>query len=232
MSKSYSHHHRQHKQHNLKLGIVVLSVLASVGVIVMVGMFIYNDLRLNQSEAVEGQERTVSQVLGNTDTKFIDEQNFSFELPGDWREIDRATTDRERSITWQATLRNEDNRYLTLHINTIPDDAVVRLLPVTVNGSRMQRGQLSGNCSSFTGLQEQSGSRSLARWEDVDFVCDTSNRVNTNIIGTGQGGQPQNTIEVTGESSGTNQYFFLYKDQNIRPNFDILYSAVNSFRAK
>ncbi len=229
MSRSYSRHHSRSK---LKLGFVLFSVMAFIAVLVAGGMFIYNDLRLNQSEPVEGQERTVSQVLGNTDTKFVDEPNFSFELPGDWREIDRVQTDRENSITWQATLRNEDNRYLTLHINTIPDDAVVRLLPVTVNGSRMQRGQLSGNCSSFTGLQEQSTNRALARWENVDFLCDTSNRVNTNIIGTGQEGQPQNTVEITGESSGTNQYFFLYKDQNIRPNFDILYSAVNSFRAK
>lgn len=229
MPRSYSRYYNRSK---LQLGFVLFSVVAFVAVSVAGGMFIYYDLRLNQPEPVEGQERTVSQALGNTDTKFVDEPNFSFELPGDWRKIDRVRTDRENSITWQATLRNEDNRYLTLHINTIPDDAVVRLLPVVVDGSRMQRGQLSGNCSSFTGLQKQSSNRALARWENVDFLCDTSNRVNTNIIGTGQEGQPQNTIEITGESSGTNQYFFLYRDQNTRPNFDIFYSAVNSFRAK
>lgn len=199
----------------------------------MVGVFIYNDLRLSQSTEVVGEERTIAQVLGNTDTLLVNEQDFEFELPGDWRKIDAVNTANEQSITWQATLRDEDNRWLKLYINSIPEDqAVVRLLPVKVSDSRMQRGQLSGHCNTFTGEASGGQRYPMAKWEDVDFWCDAGRRVNVNIIGTGQASQPINTIEITGENSGTNRYFFVYTDQNIRPNFEILYSAVNSFRAK
>jgi hypothetical protein len=146
----------------------------------------------------------------------------SLSFPGDWREIDRVERANEQSITWQATLRDEDNRWLKLYINTIPEDeAVVRLLPVSVDGAQMSRGQMSGHCNTFTGATVQGERYPLAKWEDVEFWCDANRAVNTNIIGTGQQGQPPNTIEITGENSGTNRYFFVYRDQNIRPNFDI-----------
>ncbi len=230
MSNVYTHENRNK---SLKRGLLAVSFLVGLAGVVMVVAFIYNDLRLNQSEEVIGTERTVAQVLGNTDTTLINEDNFEFELPGDWREIDKVNRPTEQSITWQATLRDEDNRWLKLYINTIPQDqAVVRLLPVSVNQSRMQRGQLSGHCNTFTGEAAAGQRYPLAKWQDVDFLCDAGRRVSVNIIGTGQAGQPNNTIEITGENSGTNRYFFVYTDQNIRPNFEILYNAINSFRAK
>ena len=210
----------------------MVSLLVGLAGVTMVVAFIYNDLQLNQSEPVEGEERAVAQVLGNADSLFVSEDNFEFELPGDWREIDRINRPTEQSITWQATLRDEDNRYLKLYKNTIPDDAVVRILPVSVNENRLQRGQLSAHCSTFTGSSESGERYPVAKWEDVEFRCDANRTVNVNIIGTGQRGQPFNTFEVTGPDSGTNRYFFVYTDQNIRPNFDIFYNAVNSFRAK
>ncbi len=230
MTNVYSHDSRRSR---LKKGLLVMSLLVGLTGVLGVVAFIYYDLRTNQSEQVEGQERVVSQVLGSSDTFFVNEDKFEFELPGDWREIDRVDRAREQSITYQATLRGEDNRYLKVYINTIPDDPVVRLLPVTVRGSELERGRLSAHCSTFTGVQAEGGNRTaLAKWEDVEFLCDVGRTVNQNIIGTGQVGQPVNTVEITGETSGTNRYFFKYTDQNIRPNFEIFYSAINSFRAK
>jgi hypothetical protein len=234
MSMLYRHDHHSRKR---RIGVVATSFLvAAVGVLSIV-YFVYRDIAMNQSEPVAGNERVVSQVVSDDESVLVNEDKFQFELPNDWVEIDRVVTDRENSITWQATLKNEDNRYLTLHINTIPDDPVVRLLPVTVNGNRLQRGQLSGNCSTFSGeatdgTTRQTGPPVLAKWENVEFMCAVGRYVDENVIGTGQAGRPLNTIEVTGEESGTNRYFFVFTDRNIRPNFDILYSAVNTFTAK
>lgn len=218
----YNH---QQRPKRLKRGLLALSFMMGLGGIGAAGLFIYNDLRLNQSPVVEGESRVVGQVMGSADAYFVNEPLFDFELPVDWREIDRSDTARERSITWQATKLNEDNRYLKLYINTIPDDPIVRLLPVRVNGSQLQRGQLSASCSTFS-------DDASAKWEDVEFRCDTARRVDTNIVGTGEAGQPINTFEITGPEGGTNRYFFVYTDRNISPNFEIFYSAINSFQAK
>lgn len=230
MPKEYSHERRNKR---LKKGLLTFSFIVGLTGVGVVIFFIYNDLQLNQSEEVVGEERTVSQVLGDSDAYLVSHDKFEFELPGDWREIDKVDRQNEQSITWQATLRDEDNRWLKLYINTIPEDeAIVRLLPVNVEGSEMRRGQMSGHCNTFTGSSTEGQRYPLAKWEDVEFLCDANRTVNTNIIGTGQEGQPINTVEITGEDSGTNQYFFVYRDQNIRPNFEIFYNAVNSFRAK
>lgn len=229
MSRQYTHNH---SGRFMKRGLLVVSFLVGLAGVIMVVAFIYNDLQLNQSEPVQGEERAVAQVLGNADSLFVSEENFEFELPGDWREIDRIDRPTEQSITWQATLRDEDNRYLKLYVNTIPDEPIVRLLPVNVSDNQLQRGQLSAHCATFTGSSEDGRRYPIAKWEDVEFLCDANRTVNVNIIGTGQHGQPTNTVEVKGPNSGTNRYFFVYTDQNIRPNFDIFYNVVSSFRAK
>jgi|AntRauTorckE6833_2_1112554.scaffolds.fasta_scaffold14967_1 hypothetical protein len=235
MLNTYRYNHRTKK---LRVGLLVVSFLFGIGGILLAGFFVYSDLQNNQAEVIEGESRTVAQVLSDSDAFFVNEPDFDFELPNDWREIDRVDSPNEQSITWQATLKDEDNRFLKLYINTIPQDPVVRLLPVSVNGSRLQRGQLSPNCSSFTGSEttdrdERRGQPpTQTKWANTDFICDVGRIVNENIIGTGQSGEPINTITVTGEESGTNQYFFLYEDRNVRPNFDILYNAVNTFFAK
>lgn len=235
MVNTYRHDHRPSK---LKVSLFAVSFLVGLGGILLAGLFIYSDIQNNQSDVVEGEGRTVAQVLGDADALFVNEDNFSFELPDDWREIDRVDTAREQSITWQATLRGEDNRYLKLYMNTIPDDPLVRLLPIKVDGQRIQRGQMSPNCSSFTGSgatnrSERRGEPATpTRWEDIDFVCNVGSIVDENVVGTGQEGQPLNTFTITGEESGTNQYFFVYTDRNVRPNFEIFYGAVNTFYAK
>lgn len=211
-------------------------MVGMVGIAAVV-LFVINDVRQNQSGVIEGEERSVAQVLGNPDTYFVSEPNFEFELPADWREIDRSDTSQEQSITWQATLRNEDNRYLKLYMNTIPDDPVVRLLPVRVNGNALQRGQLSAVCGTFTGESLPAAERrglppTMAKWEDVDFLCNLASIVDTNVIGTGEVGRPLNTFRVSGDKSGENDYFFVYTDRNVRPNFEIFYNVITSFRAK
>jgi hypothetical protein len=229
----YDHHRRKHQ-----VNLVILSfVVAFVGIASIV-YFVYQDISVNEAQPVEGVENSVAQVLGGTESYLVNEEAFDFELPADWREIDRVQTTSENSITWQATLKNEDNRYLTLHMNTIPQDPIVRLLPVTVDENQLRRGQLSANCATFTGSGTSNASErrgqppAPAKWENIDFICDIPNIVDQNVIGTAQAGQPLNTFTVTGEDSGTNQYSFVYTDRNVRPNFDILYNAVSTFFAK
>lgn len=235
MAQTYRH---DHQATPLRTGVFVVSFLVGVGGILLAGFFIYSDLRSNQAASVEGEERTVAQVLSDSDAYFVNEPNFDFELPEDWREVDRIQTNSEQSITWQATERDEDNRTLTLHINTIPEEPIVRMLPISVNGNRLQRGQMSPNCSGFTGSEttdpgERRGQPpTQTRWANTDFICDVGRIVDENIVGTGQAGEDINTFTVTGEESGTNSYFFLYKDRNVRPNFEIMYNAVNTFYAK
>lgn len=228
MSSVYTHDHRRN---NVKASVFLVVLLSSLAGLGLIAFFIYNDLQTNKAESVQGEERTVSQAFGSTTTHFVTEEDFEFELPGDWREIDKIDRPSEQSITWQATKKNADNRWLKLYINTIPDDPIVRLLPVTVEENKLKRGQLSAPCGTFTG-SDADGASVIAKWEDVEFMCDLTKGVDNNIIGTGQKGQPLNTLTVTGEKSGKNRYFFVYTDRNIQPKYEIIYDAINSFQAK
>jgi hypothetical protein len=52
-----------------------------------------------------------------------------------------------------------------------------------------------------------------------------------NRIGTGSVGSGVNGVTLTGPTSGTHNYFFLYIDRNIEPDDSILYGIIQSFRA-
>lgn len=228
----YKYGHRKiHKKRT-----VFATMLACLLFIGLGGVVIVRDMRRNSDVQVEGTSRIVGQVQSNTESKLtIDEQLFTMQLPSDWKERTRSKTATEKSITWNATKKNEDARELTLYIDTIPaTSAVNRLLPVTVQGTSLVPGDVSDNCATFTGdavSVSQAATRpdTPARWAGVDFICSLATIVD-NKVGVGSlGGVNQVTLKG---SQGEHKFFFLYTDHTIQPNYVILTDALKSFRIK
>lgn len=235
MDIRYKYGHRPGRRRRTRVLIVLAVSLLIVGI---VGTIVVYDLRKNQDSTIEGNSRTIAQTLDETtNTVTLDDTFFTMEFPADWKEISRQNDSNERSITWQASKYREDNRYMKIYIDIIPKTyAVNRMLPLSARGNGFSVGDISNNCSTFTksGTTPTGQTKPVkaegAKWQGVDFICDLG-QVTDNEIGTSSA-DGINTIVVTGPSKGKHSYFFVYTDHNIQPNYNILYNALRSFKAK
>lgn len=215
----------------------LLILSCSLLVIALVSGVIYLDLRQSISPTIEGESRVVSQVLSdNSQRLVVDDPLFTFELPGDWKEMSRNENNLYTSITWQATAKNKDNRSLTLYIDRIPFDMPFnRIVTVKPQGSGLVFADVSDNCANFTvgGTVDgriTNGKPTPTKWNKVDFICNLPRAID-NQVGTGSEAMP-NGVTITGPAQGAHTYFFLYTDRNFQPDYNILYDALRSFRAK
>ena len=207
---------------------LVFAILA--GVVVL-------DLRRSVSPIVEGESKVVNQVLSdNAQAVVIDEPFYSFELPSDWKETGRNGDSRYTSISWQASLKGQDNRYLTLYIDRIPFDMPYnKIVTVKAQGTGISYADVSDNCANFTvggtaNGRPVTGLPTPTKWNKVDFICNLPRAVD-NQVGTGSEESP-NAVTVVGPTKGAHKYFFLYSDRNFQPDYNIFYNVLSSFRAK
>lgn len=215
-------------------GPAILAALIALVILGGLGGFLWWDMNRSRSGTVSGVGVSVPQEedLQALQQKTIDEPLFTFNLPPDWKETDRRSTNNENSITWQATKKKADNRWLKLYIDVIPPDlAFNRMLPIVVSGNTLTHGQMSANCKEYTTTKEGPIYEPVpSRWQGIDFLCDIPKWLQNNI-GVGSEGV-KNSINVKGLNKGEHKYMFVYTDHNIQPDYSILYEVINTFQAK
>lgn len=232
MRKTYRYGYRPHKRRHI-VAVVVSVVLLVFG---PASFFIYQDVKKNGSGNAEGTSRVVAQVVGDVSNKKLDinEPYFAMKLPIDWVEGKRQPgPNGGYTVYWNATKKNESNKWITVYVDVVPDKlAVNRLLPVFVEGGGLSTGDVSENCSTFTGAADKTAPKdTLARWQGVDFICNLSSVVE-NQVGVGVVGGSVNQVVIKGQQFGAHKYFFLFTDHNIQPDYNIFIDALQSFRAK
>lgn len=171
--------------------------------------------------------------MSNTPTKTFDEDVFSITLPADWKYLGRDPSIVYHPYRWQSTAQNETGRMLAVYVDNIPVDmAVNRLLPLEVQGDHLMPGPVSDNCTTFTGDGASDGpSKNVtAKWAGVNFICDMEN-YERNVVGTGSM-QAINSVEFTGQQTGTHPLFFTYTDDTAQPDYTIFSDALSSFKLK
>lgn len=180
-------------------------------------------------------EAKVTKVLGS-ETKV---RNFAagvitIDLPQDWEQFTPADT-KPGSYSWRNTAGNKGVRVITAYVDgNIPKDlAVNRVLAVQGEEDRIiLRGSVSDNCTNFvaSGRMPHSGSgKEPARWDGVQFTCDTANYVR-NVVGISSPEGP-NMVKLTGKS-GAHQVFLTYNDAGATPDHSIFTSAIESLRVR
>jgi hypothetical protein len=231
MRYRYGHTLSQHSWRRYFFVLIIsLAIIAALA-----GLIIWNSKRPHA--VIRGGEKLIPQTQNKIVYTQLSESDYTFELPSDWKQISQQDTATVHSVGWQATAKNEDNRYLTIYTDPVPSTyAVNRELPLTAHGNQLSAGTISGNCSSFT----PGGSTDVAVadklkpapsvWHSVHFICNLPQFVD-NQIGTGSL-SAINSVSVSGPASGSHNYFFLYIDRNVQPDDTILYNVIKSFRAK
>lgn len=192
-------------------------------------------------------------VLTNNDTpliskveaadKFteINEPTFTLRLPGTWKETERNNDARYRSIKWDYQAKGGIGRWVKVFIDTIPEDySVTYVLPVSAEGNEIVPEGISDHCSQFTpGARKpdnnspsssSSSERIASTWQGVKFLCDGAHPLYQRVGTSSKSGL--NSVSVTGPTKGTHRYFFVYDDAYYNPDFTILSTILDSFRAK
>lgn len=233
MSNKYRYDRRARKHKKRQFLIVFLISALIVAVLVFSITLLIK--KTTKNSAVISGPTVSSKTVVNSSSKLIQEINepsYKFELPTMWQQIKQVTSPSEHSITWQSFVKNATNRYLTIYTSPIPTTFPVnRELPIESRGSTIGIGTLSDNCANFTnGGTPRTVVPVLAKWENVNFYCNIPNFVD-NQIGTGTTGAI-NSITLIGPQDGSQNYFFLYIDRNIAPDYSIFYSILSSFQTK
>ena len=181
----------------------------------------------------------VTRVAGDTTNNVVvDEPFFRLELPGDW--VLEKKDERPRKVYYFKSIKSglgDGTRTLVMYVDGETSSyAVNRIVPVSAQNNRLVVGQTSNNCSEFTGpgtssaQAAQSLPDTIARWQNISFLCDLSH-MNRNTIGTSSS-EGINKLSVTGPSGTTHAYFMLYTDHNDKPDYTIFEKILASFEAK
>jgi hypothetical protein len=160
----------------------------------------------------------------------FDEAAFFFKLPPDWKKTGQILTGPTKKYSYQATLKNAENRYLDIYVDAIPQDmAVNKAVAVRAEGAKLTHGNVSNNCIEFTN-KPAGGFVAPAKWDGVDFLCDYGS-TGRNVIGTSAPGSI-NKVELTNAGFSKHSFFFVYTDHNYTPDYGIFYDFLDSFSVK
>jgi hypothetical protein len=224
-----------HKKARIVFALIVISVVGF-----LVWGFYSTYVRYSPRPLTTTEEKL---PFGEALVLAVEEEAFSLELLGEWRETDREESedgeDGEKSlfIRWEPVdeVADEDsqaNRFFELYSGgKVPEKRPLnRLLPVVAEGSGLQvEGEPSYNCFAFApGIA--SGETAQVAWQNIVFICDIANPLK-NIIGTGSE-LGDNKFEVEGEDSGKQTYFLVYSAGEASPTDSVLVHAVETFEAK
>lgn len=165
----------------------------------------------------------------------ITEKLYGFDLPADWKEINRQTNP-YKVVTWKGTAREADARTIDVYTDTIPQNVPLnRIIPVTGQDDRLGVNTSSDNCIQFTAnaadLTPYEATKARAtqtEWQGVKFLCDIPNSLR-NVTGAASS-EAMNTVSLTGVKGGKHRYFFVYTDHTAHPNQKTFTDMLISFR--
>ena len=154
--------------------------------------------------------------------KAFDAPEFHMELPNDWV-FKEHQTNPYNMYTYQASAKNEDNRWVEIYVDNVPTTKTFnRLRPVTItDGVITMPEQISDNCYDMAGQKPVV----QQKYAGVSFQCDIAN-YSRNVVGVGAVGRG------TAVKLGKHRFMIVYTDHNMRPNYQILDDMLKSFRVK
>ncbi len=231
MPKLYTHGHIKDKSSNKRWWVFFLGAIL---LIASVWLYVYIDT--SQSKVIDDSENraiTSEYKVEKTEARAIDEPTYTMEVPLGWIETDRYLDNGRLFVEYRGPKGTmEHGRKVEIYSGGLPrDPSSTRLVEISnKNGSELKVGRISDRCHTFTDSLEQVATPEpeLAKWNNIEFMCNFSAAMNTISAGSVNDGQ---LILLNGEIT-SNSYFFRYSDQNTTTNFDIFKDILESFEAK
>jgi hypothetical protein len=217
----YSHH-----RFYIWLAAFVIFILAAI---LVVSHFLKATTQIGNAPAVV----TTNVNYNTAQTTTFTEPLFTINLPTGWKPAIINDTPTP-TYTWQGTSGEDKQRWLDVYVDdtaTLKSLAVNRELYVQGHQNMINvLSDVSDNCTTFTGISTTQNQGSVpAKWQGINFLCDTSN-YERDVVGTASP-NGLNDLTVSG-STGSHNFFFTYTDNSASPDYSIFTSALKSFKLK
>lgn len=216
------HHHRK-----------LYTVLGVFAVIIVAALFFAKQFLTADTKIDNSAPASVTAVTyEQTKLQKVDVPNFSMSIPASWKLSNINAEVPKPTYIWQGTTGEDKNRWISVFIDaSLSNFAVNRALHIQSNGATITViGDNSDNCTSFTGPANTQTGKTPAKWETIDFLCDSGN-YERNVTGVVSPDGLNNT-NLTGVTKGVHRYFFTYTDNTHQPDYSIFSEALRSFKAK
>ncbi|MBC7582068.1 hypothetical protein H7097_04365 [Aeromicrobium sp.] len=167
-----------------------------------------------------------------TKLRTIDEPSFTMTIPASWKLSSMYAEVPKPTYIFQGTVGEDKNRWISVFVDTpLPSFAVNRALRIQSNGPQISViGSVSDNCTSFTGAASTQTGKSPAKWETIDFICDSGN-YERDVVGV-VSPDGLNNVNVASTVRGSHKYFFTYTDNSDQHDYSTFTESLKSFKAK
>lgn len=160
----------------------------------------------------------------------FDKPLLTIELPAGWKEVTLPTSP---TAPVYALRNSELAEALDIYIDNPPlNMGLNKAIVVSQNAAGVAHDVVSDNCIAYTqaGKTNPQTGNAPAKWQGIDFFCDTANSSRA-VVGT-VSKDSFNYFNSNGQSGGTHKVFITYTDNNISPDYSILYDALDSLHFK
>jgi hypothetical protein len=216
-----------------KRGIIIKFIFLVIPFLLIIGVAIWFILFRTNSSSSSFTKSGVEIAQVQPSTKVIKTDLFSIQLPTTWELLGKKNPfTNQVYYEFQNKLKNYDNRWIRVYVDVFPKDyAIKKLLPISVIDNKIIPGQMSDDCTNFTGAPLTTAGRSSvqtwdAKWQNIAFTCDMAsidNNVGTASETEGYG------VTLNSQNGVKHKYFFVYIDRNVRPEYTTFNEALKSF---
>lgn len=208
---------------------MAVAVLATLGLGVLVVYSLMHTTTTPSTTIYNAPPLSTSYVSDSTLKMHVDEPLFTLDLPAGWKAIPSVTSVNTPSYTFSSP--SAQARELDVFIDNIPSSlALNRVVTVNARGTSMDHQDVSENCATFTPATNSASGVVAGKWQGTSFLCDEGN-YERDVVGIASS-EGVNFVILTGPTAGTHKIFMTYTDNNINPNFSVLYAILESFKLK
>jgi hypothetical protein len=205
----------------------------SIFIVLVIGGFYVARTMLKSNTTTSGSPASVTKVaFEQTKTQKIDAATFTIDIPAAWKPRTSTTDIPLPAYSWHGMSGEDRSRWLSVYVDqSMATFAVNRAIHVEPNGTQITViDSVSDNCTAFTGAANTQTGKTPAKWENIDFLCDSGN-YERDVVGIVSSGG-MNTTTVSGVTKGPHHYFVTYTDDSSQPDYTIFTNALKSFKAK
>jgi hypothetical protein len=155
-------------------------------------------------------------------------KELTFELTDGWKEVAlQQTAYSPRYVYKDSKLA----RMIEIYIDNPPQRfGINKAMVVGESDGTLTHESVSENCVTFTDASKKDAQYGFApaKWREVDFLCDMANTPRA-VVGT-ISKDGINTLLVHAPSGVTYKVFIAYTDNEINPDYSVLYDIISSIK--
>ncbi len=221
----YQYDKRTHKHAKLKKRVIWTTIL-----IVFVGVvYGLSRLKISPEQDIKNSAPLSRAYNSGQDKKQqFAKTEFTFTATSGWKEY----AAQQGQLTPKYLFKDvSKSRILEVYIDNPPEQlGVNKVIVVDSVDGVLSHDVVSDNCTTFTDSSKKNPQTGIgiAKWQEIEFLCDMGNAARA-VVGT-ISDDGKNMFSATTPTGRTYKVFITYTDNNINPDYNVLYDILGSLK--